>query len=144
MNLDGTAFFTCSMDQMLYYSTTNTTVEDKDLKTCYSHFRSICGKFVRKCRNLMRGDDHELFAGNGLSKNHAYSIIGAEEYKGKRFVKLRNPWGIADWLGSWSEGSKKWDEVCGSEEEAQNALGLDSEQSADFVMECRCSDVLLL
>jgi hypothetical protein len=27
---------------------------------------------------------------------------------GKRFVKLRNPWGDTEWTGRWSDGSKEW------------------------------------
>ncbi|GJJ11681.1 hypothetical protein Clacol_005917 [Clathrus columnatus] len=45
---------------------------------------------------------------NGLFSSHAYSILKATEYKGKRFLKLRNPWGKSEWTGRWSDGSKEW------------------------------------
>lgn len=44
----------------------------------------------------------------GLFSSHAYSILKATEYKGKRFLKLRNPWGKSEWTGRWSDGSKEW------------------------------------
>jgi Calpain family cysteine protease len=30
------------------------------------------------------------------------------EYNGKRFLKIRNPWGQGEWNGRWSDGSKEW------------------------------------
>lgn len=44
----------------------------------------------------------------GLYGNHAYSVLGAMECKGKRFVVLRNPWGQSEWTGRWADGSKEW------------------------------------
>ncbi|QRV99618.1 calpain family cysteine protease [Ceratobasidium sp. AG-Ba] len=61
---------------------------------------------------------------NGLFTNHAYSIISAKKVNGedlrislgkrilyfseKRFLRIRNPWGRAEWTGAWSDGSKEW------------------------------------
>jgi len=44
----------------------------------------------------------------GLVSQHAYSVLMAVEYNGKRFVKVRNPWGQSEWTGRWSDGSKEW------------------------------------
>lgn len=40
--------------------------------------------------------------------NHAYSVTKAVEFNGKRFLKVRNPWGEKEWNGRWSDGSKEW------------------------------------
>lgn len=32
----------------------------------------------------------------------------AVEFRGKRFLKLRNPWGRSEWTGRWADGSKEW------------------------------------
>ncbi|KAG6828438.1 hypothetical protein H0H92_007965 [Tricholoma furcatifolium] len=45
---------------------------------------------------------------NGLVGGHAYSVLRAVEYKDKRFVVIRNPWGECEWTGPWSDGSKEW------------------------------------
>ncbi|KAG5643371.1 hypothetical protein DXG03_001019 [Asterophora parasitica] len=45
---------------------------------------------------------------NGLIGGHAYSVLRAVEYNGKRFVVIRNPWGATEWTGPWSDGSKEW------------------------------------
>ncbi|KAJ6467998.1 hypothetical protein C8R47DRAFT_1152164 [Mycena vitilis] len=47
---------------------------------------------------------------NGLISAHAYSVLRAVEYNGKRFVVLRNPWGDSEWTGPWSDGAKEWTE----------------------------------
>ncbi|KAF5385770.1 hypothetical protein D9615_002207 [Tricholomella constricta] len=45
---------------------------------------------------------------NGLIGGHAYAVLRAVEYNGKRFVVIRNPWGRNEWMGPWSDGSKEW------------------------------------
>ncbi|CAE6386290.1 unnamed protein product [Rhizoctonia solani] len=45
---------------------------------------------------------------NGLFTGHAYSVQEALEVNGRRFVRLRNPWGESEWKGAWSDGSKEW------------------------------------
>ena len=49
-----------------------------------------------------------LTIGTGLIGSHAYSILSAVEYKDKRFIKIRNPWGKSEWTGRWSDGSCEW------------------------------------
>ncbi|EIN09365.1 cysteine proteinase [Punctularia strigosozonata HHB-11173 SS5] len=44
----------------------------------------------------------------GIRTNHAYSVLSVVEHNGKRFVKVRNPWGEREWSGKWSDGSKEW------------------------------------
>lgn len=43
-----------------------------------------------------------------MHADHAYSVLKAVEFRGKRFVKIRNPWGASEWTGRWSDGSKEW------------------------------------
>ncbi|KAJ7210163.1 hypothetical protein GGX14DRAFT_451547 [Mycena pura] len=47
---------------------------------------------------------------NGLIGGHAYSVLRAVEYRDRRFVVLRDPWGKSGWTGPWSDGSKEWTE----------------------------------
>ncbi|CAE7095601.1 unnamed protein product [Rhizoctonia solani] len=44
----------------------------------------------------------------GLITSHAYSVLEALEVNGKRFVRIRNPWGKSEWKGPWSDGAKEW------------------------------------
>lgn len=55
-------------------------------------------------------DKPESSAGYGLYFKHAYAFVDVGEIKtanGKteRLVKLRNPWGFAQWYGEWSDDS---------------------------------------
>ncbi|THH14942.1 hypothetical protein EW146_g5464 [Bondarzewia mesenterica] len=71
---------------------------------------------------------------DGLQLSHAYSIICALEVKGKRFVKIRNPWGESEWTGKWSDGSKEWTkEWLEALPELNHKFGNDGE----FLMECK-------
>ena len=50
---------------------------------------------------------------NGLQDCHAYSLIGARivtdaDLVEHRLVKVRNPYGMKEWTGDWSDKSKKW------------------------------------
>ncbi|KAI9206064.1 uncharacterized protein BJ171DRAFT_498567 [Polychytrium aggregatum] len=54
------------------------------------------------------GNLKQIRATNGLIPNHSYSVISTHEEHGKRFVKLRNPWGRQEWNGPWSDGSHLW------------------------------------
>ena len=45
---------------------------------------------------------------HGLVPDHAYSVLKTKEYKGKKFLVIRNPWGKGEWTGPWSDGSKEW------------------------------------
>ncbi|KAJ7125745.1 cysteine proteinase [Mycena crocata] len=69
---------------------------------------------------------------NGLIGGHAYSVLRAVEYRGKRFVVLRNPWGDSEWTGPWSDGAREWtEEWLPALKELQHSFGDDGE----FVME---------
>lgn len=65
---------------------------------------------------------------------HAYSIIRAVEYNGKRFVKVRNPWGKFEWTGRWSDGSKEWNGIW---LHALEALDYNFGNDGEFIMECK-------
>jgi hypothetical protein len=39
---------------------------------------------------------------------HAYAVLKAVEFHGRKFMKIRNLWGESEWTGRWSDGSKEW------------------------------------
>jgi Calpain family cysteine protease len=101
----------------------------------------------RLWHEISRGIDHNTLYGCGsiqspthktihnLGSRHAYGILRTGEYKGKRFLVVRNPWGNdKEWNGRWSDNAKEWTD------EWQPALAiLNHSFGADgqFVMECK-------
>ena len=53
--------------------------------------------------------------------------------KEKRFVVVRNPWGMSEWTGRWSDGSKEWTQEW---LEILPKLGHTFGDDGQFVMEC--------
>lgn len=55
----------------------------------------------------------------GLCGSHAYSIVDARtvRYRGndERLLRIRNPHGVGEWNGDWSDQSEKWNEVVRSD-----------------------------
>jgi hypothetical protein len=79
---------------------------------------------------------HELIILPGLIQSHEYSVIAAMEVAGKKFVKLRNPWGKVEWSGPWSDGSQEWTmEWLHRLPELKHSFANDGE----FLMECKSS-----
>lgn len=93
------------------------------------------GCLLRTSPDPRPGVNPEL-APQGLLGNHSYSVLRTVEYKGKRFVILRNPWGESRWEGPWSDGSKEWtSEWLAALPHLRYSFGDDGE----FVMECEPS-----
>lgn len=60
-----------------------------------------------------RTDSHEkedyLQTTYGLVPGHAYSIISVHDISNElKLLKLRNPWGMFEWKGDYSDNSKQW------------------------------------
>ncbi|XP_025049173.1 calpain-12-like [Alligator sinensis] len=88
--------------------------------------RSLLGAHIQ----VTGAQDREQKTLEGLVKGHAYSVIGTYQLdlggRQVKLVRLRNPWGRAEWIGDWSDSSPLW---------AQ----LDPMQMSDFR---RCFDAL--
>jgi Calpain family cysteine protease len=41
--------------------------------------------------------------GYGIMQRHAYSLVDLKEVAGYRLVRVRNPWGVGEWTGAWSD-----------------------------------------
>jgi hypothetical protein len=56
----------------------------------------------------------------GLCGNHAYSILECREIRSRasppglvRLLRIRNPHGVGEWNGDWSDASAKWSDIIG-------------------------------
>lgn len=55
--------------------------------------------------------------------NHAYTLLEAREVpegigEKVKLLKLRNPWGMREWSGPWSDGSDEWKTKAGQKAKA--------------------------
>ncbi|KAK2154376.1 hypothetical protein LSH36_269g00026 [Paralvinella palmiformis] len=77
--------------------------------------------------------EHDL--GNGLFSGHAYSItkVARVTVATNRFrlLRLRNPWGEAEWSGAWGDSSLEWRSVSEME---KKKLGLLPKKDGEFWM----------
>ena len=64
--------------------------------------------YVVSCVTPCFSEDEDVFITNGLISQHAYSIIQANEGYGVILINIKNPWGLFEWTGDWSDGSELW------------------------------------
>lgn len=50
----------------------------------------------------------EEYRAKGLLSNHAYSMLKVVQIAEHRLLKLRDPTGVDEWCGDWSNESKLW------------------------------------
>ncbi|KAM9501339.1 calpain-5 [Clarias gariepinus] len=90
------------------------------------------------------GEQVESVLECGLVKGHAYGVTAFRKVRiGENLlavcgtsrlymVRMRNPWGTADWTGAWSQGSQQWQQVGRCEREK---MGLIVRDVGEFWME---------
>ncbi|RHZ87928.1 hypothetical protein Glove_29g136 [Diversispora epigaea] len=61
------------------------------------------------CSHIETKDPSNNVRKDGIIKNHAYTILRAENFNNHKLVQLRNPWAHAEWSGPWSDNSSNWD-----------------------------------
>jgi len=68
--------------------------------------------YLLGCSNSVAGAkaENDSDTKDGILVNHAYSILYCKEVGKLQLLKLRNPWGFAEWDGDWSDKSEKWEE----------------------------------
>ncbi|XP_073485072.1 calpain-8-like [Aquarana catesbeiana] len=77
--------------------------------------KALTAKSLVTCSTKSDSGSGEIVVSTNVVKNHAYSLIGAEEvsYRGDtvQLVRVRNPWGYKEWNGAWSDNAPEWNEV---------------------------------
>ena len=70
--------------------------------------------YVMGCAFAKEDDDGsgevEQAQESGLVAGHLYSLLKCAEVDGMRFMQARNPWGMKEWTGAWSDQSELWEQ----------------------------------
>ncbi|XP_026949858.1 calpain-9 [Sagmatias obliquidens] len=68
----------------------------------------------------------------GLIRGHAYTVTGVDQvnFRGQNteLVRVQNPWGQAEWTGSWSDSSSEWRSVGPAEQKRLCRAALDDRE----------------
>ena len=70
----------------------------------------------------------EYITPQGIFWNHAYGIMDLYDTDGVQLLKLRNPWGMGEWSGPFSEEDDEWDKHKGLKEK----LGTENKKDQSF------------
>jgi len=85
--------------------------KDLNLKTstAWEEILSACRRDnIVCCRSKKGSGTHDFKSTGNIANSHAYSILEAEEKKGIRLLRIRNPWGSCEWNGDFSDNSPLW------------------------------------
>lgn len=77
-----------------------------DLVDWQAHGLMGCAYSIRKKGSHAVEGAHK----GGVLAGHAYSVLELVEAGGQRLLHLRNPWGMREWTGDWSDGHELWDD----------------------------------
>ena len=114
----------------------DTFYHNADTKTLFDVIDKAKKKGYIIVSDITETEDTELdeLSKMGLITNHAYSVIDTAMLTDRstghvvRLLKIRNPWGTNEWLGDWSDGSKKWTS------EFKATVGLEEKEDGVFWM----------
>uniref|UniRef100_H3CN15 Si:dkey-19b23.13 n=1 Tax=Tetraodon nigroviridis TaxID=99883 RepID=H3CN15_TETNG len=126
LRLDGGALSARSHQRRALFQTLAKAHEHKALITCS----------IRPAE----GEAAESALGCGLVRGHAYGITALRKVRLEErgsvarlfMVRMRNPWGTADWTGAWSQGSHEWQRMSRSDREK---MGLAVRDVGEFWMD---------
>ncbi|XP_077772497.1 calpain-7 isoform X5 [Podarcis muralis] len=77
--------------------------KDSSFRMLYQRFRKG-DVLITTATGVMTEEEGERW---GLVPTHAYAVLDIREYKGLRFLQLKNPWSHLRWKGRYSENDMK-------------------------------------
>ncbi len=75
-------------------------------KMMKKNFRDGC---IMGCSNVDNDKPGEHKNTQGIVYNHAYGIMEVREIDGLQLIRIRNPWGMGEWNGAFSDEDDEWD-----------------------------------
>lgn len=79
--------------------------------TAWIEILNACKRDNIVCSRSKKGTgSHSDKSEKNIANSHAYTILEADEYKGLKLLKVRNPWGEMEWKGDYCDNSPLWNE----------------------------------
>lgn len=69
--------------------------------------------FLLGCANTVKdenGNQEDMIGPQGILSNHAYGIMKIVEVQELQMIRIRNPWGQAEWTGKFCDDDEAWDD----------------------------------
>ncbi|KAG7469852.1 hypothetical protein MATL_G00133300 [Megalops atlanticus] len=90
-------------ERIAMHSDNQTFSKDDTFRMLYQRFHKG-HVLITTATGVMTEEEGERW---GLVPTHAYAVLDIREYKGKRFLQLKNPWSHLRWKGRFSERDEK-------------------------------------
>ncbi|XP_033021460.1 calpain-7 isoform X2 [Lacerta agilis] len=90
-------------ERIAMHSGNQTFDKDSSFRMLYQRFRKG-DVLITTATGVMTEEEGEKW---GLVPTHAYAVLDIREYKGLRFLQLKNPWSHLRWKGRYSENDMK-------------------------------------
>jgi len=66
--------------------------------------------YLMACKMSVNHDDSEHVAKDwGILENYVYTILNVRQVNDYKLIHIRNPWGIKQWQGPWSDSAREWE-----------------------------------
>jgi len=66
--------------------------------------------YLMACQMSVHREDGESPSKDwGILENYVYSILAVRQVNDYRLIHIRNPWGIKQWQGPWSDSAREWE-----------------------------------
>lgn len=66
--------------------------------------------YLMSCQMGVRREDGESPSKDwGILENYVYSILAVRQVNDYKLIHIRNPWGIKQWQGPWSDSAREWE-----------------------------------
>ncbi|KAL7976770.1 hypothetical protein Chor_008719 [Crotalus horridus] len=104
-NIDLQALTGWIPERIAMHSDNQTFNKDSSFRMLYQRFHKG-DVLITTATGVMTDEEGERW---GLVPTHAYAVLDIREYKGLRFLQLKNPWSHLRWKGRYSENDiKSW------------------------------------
>jgi len=96
--------------QRIYFRKPQTEEEIRNGKLWSRLMRYNKWGYLLACQMSVHREEEEAPSKDwGILENYVYSILAVRQVNDYRLIHIRNPWGIKQWQGPWSDSAREWE-----------------------------------